>query len=768
MKVKTPCRLYFFAFALILLTISPFSSPEARTISPLPPPGNQRVPHEGRYGQVPLFFIKNRGQLDLRVDYYFQARHLSGYFHEGGITLVLNSPGGRQDFSMSPPVQPVSFPGREKIEVDAKRWFVKLDFVDSDRGVRPVGELQTDGTVSYFRGNPEQWHIGLPTFRRLVYRNLWPGIDLICQGTVNKMKYEFLVHPGADPGRIRLAYRGADVSLTDAGQLRIGTPLGEWLDEAPIAYQDIDGKRVPVSMSFVLGETRNQDRPDGDASHPVAFELGSYDTRLPLVLDPAWLIYCGYMGGAQEDRANAVAVDKEGHAYVTGYTRSSQEDGFPVIAGPDLTYNGVNNQEVFIAKVKPDGSGLVYSGYLGGTNNDVANGIAVDEAGNAYVTGITNSSPADGFPVLVGPDLTMNSGLDAFVAKIKADGSGLVYCGYIGGADTTFGRGIAVDGTGSAYVVGHTLSSETSFPVTGGPDLTYNGGSDAYVAKVKSDGSGLDYCGYIGGTLQDEGYGVAVDKTGNAYVMGYTVSSQTDGFPVVVGPDVTHNGGWDIFVSKIRPDGSGFVYSGFIGGAESEYYGYGIAVDDSGSAYVTGHTASTEAQGFPVSIGPDLTHNGSLDAFVAKVRSDGSGLDYCGYIGGSGGDYGYGIAVDGSGNAYLAGSTQSSETQGFPVTVGPDLTYNGGLDAFVARVKADGSGLDYCGYLGGSRFEYLYGLALDPRGNAYVAGYTASSESQGFPVTYGPDLTYNGGTDDSFVAKIGALFINLPLIKKPE
>ncbi|MBI5584611.1 MAG: SBBP repeat-containing protein [Deltaproteobacteria bacterium] len=751
-----------------MAAFSPFGHLEAQTIIPMASPDNQRVLVEGGYGQIPLFFIKNQGQLDPRVDYYFQGRHLSGYFHEGGLTLVLNSRSGRPDFSPSPAIRPVSFPGNEKAEEGAKRWIVKLDFVGGDPGVRPEGELRTDGTVSYFRGKPEQWHTGLPTFRRLVYRNLWPGIDLIYQGTFNKMKYEFLVHPGADPGRIRLAYRGADVSLTDAGQLKIGTPLGELLDDAPVAYQDIDGKRIPVSMSYVLGEPLKQDRPARDASHAVAFKLSPYDANRPLVLDPAWLIYCGYIGGAMEDRAYAVAVDKEGHAYVTGYTRSSQEDGFPVIAGPDLTYNGVNNQEVFVAKVKPDGTGLVYSGYIGGTNNDWANGIAVDEAGNAYVTGTTNSNPANGFPVLVGPDLTMNSASDAFVAKINAAGTDLIYCGYIGGANTTWGSSIAVDGNGSAYVVGRTLSTEASFPVTGGPDLTYNGMYDAFVAKVKSDGSGLDYCGYIGGALDDEGYGIAVDKTGNAYVMGFTVSSQTDGFPVVAGPDLTHNGSWDIFVSKIKPDGSGFVYSGFIGGAEADYYGNGIAVDGSGSAYVTGRTYSTEAQGFPVSIGPDLTHNGAMDAFVAKVKSDGSGLDYCGYIGGSSNDEGYGIAVDGLGNAYVAGRTSSSETQGFPVAVGPDLTYNGGGDAFVARVKTDGSGLDYCGYLGGSRYEYLYGLALDARGNAYVAGYTASSESQGFPVTFGPDLTYNGGSDDIFVAKIGAFFINLPLILKPE
>ncbi len=269
--------------------------------------------------------------------------------------------------------------------------------------------------------------------------------------------------------------------------------------------------------------------------------------------------------------------------------------------------------------------------------------------------------------------------------------------------------------TGAAYVTGWTTSSEAIFPVTVGPDLTYNGNFDVFVAKVNSSGTALDYAGYIGGSRTDEGNGIAVDSTGNAYVVGNTGSTVT--FPATVGPDLTFNGGadnghlggGDAFVAKVNPSGTAIVYAGYIGGSRRDD-GQGIAVDSAGNAYVTGDTASTEAS-FPVTVGPDLTFNGGsvdfpFDAFVAKVNPSGTALDYAGYIGGSETDAGWGIAVDFAGNAYVTGGTKSSEST-FPVTVGPDLTYNGGGefflgDAFVAKVNASGTALDYAGYIGGS------------------------------------------------------------------
>ena len=313
-----------------------------------------------------------------------------------------------------------------------------------------------------------------------------------------------------------------------------------------------------------------------------------------------------------------------------------------------------------------------------------------------------------------------------------------------------------MDSTGNAYVTGFTDSTEATFPVTVGPDLTYNGGVlDAFVAKVNASGAALNYAGYIGGSGSDQGFGIAVDSTGNAYVTGATFSSEAT-FPVTVGPDLTFNGIFDAFVAKVNPAGTALDYAGYIGGSDGDV-GFGIAVDSTGNAYITGEAESSEAT-FPVTVGPDLTFNGDFDAFVAKVNASGTALDYAGYIGGSGDDRSYGIAVDSTGNAYVTGRTTSSEGT-FPVTVRPDLTFNGDFDAFVAKVNPMGTALLYAGYIGGSRSETLFGgdIAVDSTGNAYVTGGAFSTEGT-FPVTVGPDLTFNGGGQfggDAFVAKIG-------------
>ena len=699
------------------------------------------------WGQMPLYFIANQGQMDDRVAYYVQGRDKTLYFTPEGVTFALTSP--------TP--QPTGSPPRagEGPGEGSGRWIVKLDFVGANP-VRPIGQAQTGAVVSYFKGPRDEWHTGLPTYAQIVYPDLWEGIDLTYSGTVNRLKYEFVVQPGADPTRIRLAYRGASVRLNEAGQLEISTPAGGFQDDAPVAYQEVNGQRVPVQVAFTMLPSPDRRGAGGE----VGFRLGAYDPTLPLVIDPVVLVYCGFIGGSGDDYAKDIAVDAAGYAYVTGYTESS-EATFPVVQGPDLTYNG--NDDVFVAKVRADGTGLVYAGYIGGIGDDRGNAIAVGAAGNVYVGGVTYSSQAT-FPVTGGPDTTYNGSGDAFVAKVSADGTGLVYCGYIGGNDEDRGYGIAVDSAGNVYVGGVAHSSQATFPVTGGPDLTYNGGWDGFVAKVRADGTSLIYAGYIGGSDTDFVVSIAVDAAGYAYVAGRTESSEAT-FPVTVGPDVTFNGGdRDAFVAKVAADGTGLVYCGYIGGYDVEW-GYGIAVDAVGNAYVTGDTTSSEAT-FPVTGGPDLTHNGSWDGFVAKVRADGTGLVYCGYIGGSSYDYAKDIAVDAAGNAYVTGYTYSSEAT-FPVVQGPDLTYNGGSDVFVAKVKADGTGLVYAGYIGGSGSDYGYAIAVDSAGNAYVTGDTTSSEAT-FPVVQGPDLTHNGGYSDVFVAKVSTASFDfkvyLPLV----
>ena len=577
----------------------------------------------------------------------------------------------------------------------------------------------------------------------MAYPDLWPGIDLVYSGDTSLLKYTFMVQPGADPGQIRLAYDGASaLTLNEGGQLEVSTPVGGFIDDRPVAYQDVGGERLPVDSSYALDEE----------AHSYGFEVGSYDPGELLVIDPVVLVYCGYIGGLGVDVGNGIAVDGSGCAYVTGYT-NSDEATFPVTVGPDTSHN--LDLDAFVAKVNASGTGLDYCGYIGGSADDWGRGIAVDGSDCAYVTGRTYSDEAT-FPVKVGPDLTYNGSSDVFVAKVSANGTGLDYCGYIGGSAVEWGGGIAVDGSDCAYVTGSTSSNQTTFPVKVGPDLSYSGGTyDAFVAKVSANGTMLDHCGYIGGADEDESRGIAVDGSGCAYVTGYTSSNQST-FPVLGGPDLDFNGNNDAFVARVSANGTGLVYCGYIGGNESDY-GYGIAVDVSGCAYVVGRTYSDEAT-FPVAGGPDLSFNGGgSDAFVAKVNAGGAGLGYCGYIGGSQEDECYGIAVDGSGCAYVTGWTESNETtEGFPVAVGPDTSYSGGYgDAFVSKVKAGGTGLDYCGYIGGSQEDLGYGIAVDGSGCAYVAGYTDSDETtEEFPVTVGPDLEYNKFSYDAFVAKV--------------
>lgn len=733
-------------------------------------------------GQLPLYFVENDGQLDSRVDFYIQGSDKTIYFSPDGVTFALTNVEPRQSddkhleydsHTVTPDIQ------NPTPDLRSQRWAVKLDFVGANPNVRPIGQGQTEAIISYFRGSQDQWHSDLPTYSRIVYRGLWPGIDLAYYGSVNQLKYEFIIQPGVDPAQIRLAYRGADVSLNAEGQLLVTTPIDGFADDAPVAYQEIDGQRVQVAVAYDLYSGLSSARRGRMLAHPslaglegreangrghegnlYGFDIGSYDPTHPLVLDPTVLVYCGYIGGDRDDHGGAIAVDESGNAYITGKTDST-EASFPVAVGPDLTYNdlgGPFQSDAFVVKVNAAGTGLIYAGYIGGSGEDCGTDIALDGIGNAYVTGWTDSTEAT-FPVIGGPDLTYNDRDDAFVAKVNAAGTDLVYAGYIGGNDGDTSLGIAVDGAGNAYVTGRTYSTEATFPVAGGPDLTLDGRYDAFVAKVTATGSSLIYAGYIGGDGEDYSRGIAVDGAGNAYVTGWTDSTETT-FPVTGGPDLSYNGGdMDAFVVKINATGSGFVYAGFLGGDGGDE-GWSISVDDAGNAYVAGYTYSTEAT-FPVTGELDPTFNGRYDAFVAKVNVTGSGLVYAGYIGGDGDDFGWGgIAVDSAGNAYVGGRTSSTEAS-FPVIGGPDLTYNGGdKDGFVAKVNATGSGLVYAGYIGGDGDDHGYDIAVDSLGNAYVTGYTDSTEDS-FPVAGGPDLTYNGGDyySDAFVAKVATAYL---------
>lgn len=676
------------------------------------------------YSQMPLYFIENRGQLDTQVAYYLQGSDKDIYFTPQGVTFALTK--ALSETSEVP--QPFAAVAPELPSV-RERWAVKLDFVDANPNVQPVGEDPLETVISYFKGNPEDWRTGLRAYSRLVYHNLWPGIDLVYYGTTNQLKYEFVVQPGADPAQIQLAYRGAEVTPTPDGQLEIVTPLGSFRDGTPVAYQEVNGERRSVTMAYALPSTGKDDlgdrvaATDVDQSHLYGFEVGAYDLTRSLILDPVILIYSSFIGGSSYDDVAGVAVDATGNAYIVGSTMS---DDFPVVGGPDLTRNAV---DIFVVKVNPAGSHIVYAGYIGGSNDDYGKSIALDGVGNAYVTGYTHSTD---FPTIGGLDASSNGYDDAIIVKINTTGASLVYSGYLGGSEGDGGNGIAVDAQGYAYVIGETDSTEATFPVVGGPDLTFNGVEDIFVAKVNAAGTALVYAGYVGGADTDHGNSIAVDDMGNAYFTGDTL-------PYNVGSTYDY----DVVVGKVNATGTELSYSWRFGGADVDG-GSDIAVDSTRKAYIVG---STRSHNFPVVGGPDLTYNGSEDAFVAKV--DETGLIYAGYIGGAGEDRGFGIVLDDVGNVYVTGRTYSTD---FPALGGWDSTYHGNGDAFIAKVGAGDATLESAMYLGGSSEDIALDLAVDNAANIYVVGYTNSAD---FPIVGGFDSTHNDIFTEPFIAKLG-------------
>jgi len=712
---------------LFLAAVAGFAPTLSAPASPTRPPRSEgsapSVPLRSAagFGQLPLQFIPNRGQTAPAVAFYTTGRDRIVFFATEGLTVALvgDIPGGDRTGS-------------------ARRWAVKLDFVESASGAKPVGLERSGAVVSYFTGRAGDRAAGLAAYEKIVYRDLWPGIDLIYSGGPNSIKSEFIVRPGADPSRIALRCRGAEsVSLTADGRLALRTPAGTIEEDAPIAYQEIRGARRSVPVAYDLeGET-------------CGFEVGAYDEDATLIVDPSSLVYSGFIGGPGADAGAGIALGADGSAYVVG-TTASLETGFPATAGPDLTYNG-GDQDVFVAKVAPDGTGLVYCGYIGGAGADRGAGVAVDVSGNAYVTGTTSSSEST-FPVGTGPDLTFNGYQDVFVAKVDPAGTSLLYCGYVGGVTLDQAGGIAVDGAGAAYLCGTTGSDERSFPVKVGPDLVHEGSFyDAFVAKVVPSGAELAYCGYIGGVDGDNGAGIAVDAAGCAYVSGTTASSELDGFPVTVGPCLNFQGGLcDAYVAKVNALGASLDYCGYVGRPGTDFAA-AIALDAAGSVYCVGNLYFDSEP-------PDVT--------LSTVNPSGTAVvDYRSF-GGTGDDRAVGVAVDGWGNVYIAGHTNSN-TNAFPETVGPGLVrkyYMDYYDPFVMKLDASGVGPPvYCGFIAGYGDDRAAGIAVDGLGSAYVVGTAGDGDWSFFPTIVGPSRSYGGGDSDAFISKV----LPVPAVSHP-
>ena len=524
------------AAAGVLLQIGPAQASSKKARGPTASATKQQA--LAAYGKLPLSFTANAGQTDARVRYSAQGAGFSVFLTRREAMLSLKRPGKQ---------------GR------GRGVALALRFLGSNRNVAIRGERPGPGRVNYLLGNdPAKWRTGLRTYERVVYRNLWPGVDMVFAGQNGTLKYEFLVRPGARVRDIRLAYRGAKrLSLDRQGNLRIGTSLGVLTDTRPLSYQLVAGKRVPVRSSFAL-------EPHGGG---YGFAVDSaYDRRYPLLIDPG-LLYSTYLGGGSFDFGVGIALDGAGSAYLTGYTASAD---FPTTAGAfDTSFNGAS--DAFVTKLDASGAALGYSTYLGGSEGDDNGlGIALDGAGSAYLTGATGSAD---FPTTAGAfDTTYNGGYDGFVTKLDASGAALGYSSYLGGDSFDSGYGIALDGAGSAYLTGETRSRD--FPTTVGAfDTSFNGVvTDAFVTKLDPSGAALGYSSYLGGSDTesggDSGNGIALDGAGNAYLTGETYSAD---FPTTAGAfDTTFNGDYDAFVTKLDASGAALGYSTFLGGGSND------------------------------------------------------------------------------------------------------------------------------------------------------------------------------------------------------
>ncbi len=604
-------------------------------------------------------------------------------------------------------------------------------------GANPASEAgglqKLDGIVNYFIGSDRgKWETAIPTFGRVRYTGIYNGVDLVYYGNQRQLEYDFVVRPGADYNQIALNFEGADGLEVDSasGDLLLRIDENTVRQHKPLVYQEVGGERREVQSGY---EIKGGGR--------VGFRVDAYDPSRPLIIDPV-LAYSTYLGGSGLDGSEGIAVDSAGNPYVTGTTLSID---FPTTPGAFDTTD--NARDVFVTKLNASGTGLVYSTYLGGNNSDFGFGIAVDASANAYVTGDTSSTD---FPTTPGAyDEGLNAADDAFVTKLSASGA-LIYSTYLGGNDFDSGHDIGVDSTGNASVTGSTLS--TDFPTTPGVyDEGDNADEDAFVTKLNASGTAIVYATYLGGNGADFGNSIAVDSAGNVYVTGETFSTD---FPTTLGAlDTALNGIDDAFVTKLNASG-GLIYSTYLGGNTVDL-GNNIAVDSTGNAYVTGRTASSD---FPITPGAfDTIANVSafgdptFDGFVTKLNAAGTALVYSTYLGGNDADFGFGIAVDSSGNACVTGTTLSTD---FPTTPGAfDTTDNLGSDVFVTKLNASGTALVYSTYLGGNDPDSGQDIAVDPAGNVYVAGDTNSFD---FPTTTDAFQIGGGGTSsDGFVAKIG-------------
>jgi len=675
-----------FAIVFLLLLARPLADP---------------APGALRHLRLPLAFEPNRGQADPQAQFLSRAG-ASGLFLASG-ELVVSLP----------------------------ETAVRMKLVGAASSPKARPEQPLPGRSHYFLGSdPTRWRTDVPHYGRVRYQAVYPGVDLVYYGSQGQLEYDFVVAPGADPSRIRLRFDGAHPALSAGGDLVLENPGGEVRLRQPVAYQQTGGARREVAAGFRL-----------DDEGQVSFVLGDYDPGQPLVIDPV-LSYSSYLGASGGSAGEAIAVDDAGNIYVTGATGSNN---FPTASAMQSIFQGSN--DVFLTKLSPDGAQIIFSTFLGSRGHDIAFGMALDAAGNIYLTGSTSSPD---FPTLNAAQKVYAGGItgtggDVFVTKLNPAGSAILYSTFLGGTDDEIARSIAVDSAGSAYITGYTVSQD--FPLVNALQAEYGGGTrDAFVFKLNPAGNAVVYSTYLGAALIEEGNGIAVDAQGQAHVTGFSTSPEF--FPTHYNLQTTYAGGVrDAFVSKLNASGTAFIYSTYLGGTSFDE-GNAVAIDSQGNAVWVGATQSTNF--FRRVNAIQATHGGGTrDFFILKMDPEGDEVIFSTYFGGSLVDEIPRVKLDSHDNIYLMGSTNSTN---FPTAAPFQATNRGGTrDLVIVKLTPTGFPI-FSTYLGGTLADLGRGLAVDSTGNAWVTGNTLSTN---FPVVQALQRTYTGGGPAvAFVSKI--------------
>lgn len=654
------------------------------------------------YGQIPIYFVPNKGQVDAQALFYARA---SSY------TLWITKTGFVFDTVRREKSRPKLLENAgEKINLRPEKYgrdVSRLLFKNANKTPEIMALEPAEHRVNYLIGNDSsKWRTDIQTSKSVGYKELYPKIDLKVYGAENQIEYDWVIHPGGKAEDIRFEYLNVQGTRLDGeGNLIVQMKFGEIMHRKPTSFQFIDGHKVEVDVKFRSLE-----------NNIFGFEVDSYDKEYPLIVDPQVLFYSTYLGGGragyETEWPGDIAVDNSGCAYVTGYTTSPD---FPTRNAYDSSSHG--SWDIFITKFTAAGNDLSYSTFLGGNSVDMDPRIAVDSTGCAYVTGETWSPD---FPTYHAFDDTLSGSQNIFVTKLTASGNALVYSTYLGGSDREYLPSIAVDSANSAYISGVTYSGD--FPVVNAFQSAMLGKSDGFVTKLTPTGDSLIFSTFLGGSDYDDCEDMALDSLGCVYVTGYTLSID---FPTKNAYQSVNKGGHfrvDNFLTKFSSDGGSLVYSTYFGTEYDEERPY-LAVDESGCAYLTG---STWVPNFPVVNAFDPIQNGGYDAFVTKFSAKGDSLIYSTFLGGRLWDLGYDIAVDSSGCAYVVGQTESWD---FPIKnayQSKKAGEGGGSDIFIAQLSPEGNSLVFSTYFGGTSSEEYGNIAVDDSHNIYILGETTS------------------------------------------